>query len=262
MGLLSTSPNVSEEKFLWAGEEFDRFLSRTGHALGECTDEMAELMMMFATMAFSLTSDKPELKKMAKHLKVSRQTIRQVAMKILNTATRIFTESGEVWEKIGESMDMTFLVSDPEISELLKDAMDAIYSVKNTDDAQCRRFVQLDVYLCLLEGWPENRQELAALRERYPVVYKNLKDFVQRLEKESEKDRLRDMMLKDYERLEQYYEGTYFKVYPERRTSREKQFWDSEQAGTFRRIGAKVGRNDPCPCGSGKKYKNCCGRNK
>ena len=22
----------------------------------------------------------------------------------------------------------------------------------------------------------------------------------------------------------------------------------------------KVGRNDPCPCGSGKKYKHCCGR--
>ena len=25
--------------------------------------------------------------------------------------------------------------------------------------------------------------------------------------------------------------------------------------------GKKVGRNDPCPCGSGKKYKNCCGKN-
>ena len=24
----------------------------------------------------------------------------------------------------------------------------------------------------------------------------------------------------------------------------------------------KIGRNEPCPCGSGKKYKNCCGRNK
>jgi uncharacterized protein YecA (UPF0149 family) len=22
---------------------------------------------------------------------------------------------------------------------------------------------------------------------------------------------------------------------------------------------AKIGRNDPCPCGSGKKYKKCCG---
>jgi len=25
-------------------------------------------------------------------------------------------------------------------------------------------------------------------------------------------------------------------------------------------IGNKVGRNDPCPSGSGKKYKKCCGR--
>ena len=24
--------------------------------------------------------------------------------------------------------------------------------------------------------------------------------------------------------------------------------------------GPKVGRNDPCPCGSGKKFKKCCGR--
>ena len=26
------------------------------------------------------------------------------------------------------------------------------------------------------------------------------------------------------------------------------------------RTSPKVGRNDPCPCGSGKKYKQCCGR--
>ena len=26
-------------------------------------------------------------------------------------------------------------------------------------------------------------------------------------------------------------------------------------------VAKKPGRNDPCPCGSGKKYKNCCGRN-
>lgn len=29
---------------------------------------------------------------------------------------------------------------------------------------------------------------------------------------------------------------------------------------TIRRAGPRVGRNDPCPCGSGKKYKKCCGR--
>ena len=27
----------------------------------------------------------------------------------------------------------------------------------------------------------------------------------------------------------------------------------------YRRQTSKVGRNDPCPCGSGKKYKKCCG---
>ncbi|ADN01699.1 preprotein translocase subunit SecA [Spirochaeta thermophila] len=29
---------------------------------------------------------------------------------------------------------------------------------------------------------------------------------------------------------------------------------------TVRRTGRKIGRNEPCPCGSGKKYKHCCGR--
>ncbi len=36
---------------------------------------------------------------------------------------------------------------------------------------------------------------------------------------------------------------------------------DESAGGTTRvRKEAKVGRNDPCPCGSGKKYKHCCGR--
>lgn len=35
----------------------------------------------------------------------------------------------------------------------------------------------------------------------------------------------------------------------------------SDKQQTIKRQAPKVGRNDPCPCGSGKKYKNCCGRN-
>lgn len=33
------------------------------------------------------------------------------------------------------------------------------------------------------------------------------------------------------------------------------------QSITVTRATPKIGRNDPCPCGSGKKYKNCCGKN-
>jgi uncharacterized protein len=37
-------------------------------------------------------------------------------------------------------------------------------------------------------------------------------------------------------------------------------FWTAKRGhGTVRRSNGKVGRNDPCPCGSGKKYKQCCG---
>lgn len=38
-------------------------------------------------------------------------------------------------------------------------------------------------------------------------------------------------------------------------------FWQSKkQTVTIRRSEPKAGRNDPCPCGSGKKFKQCCGR--
>ena len=47
-----------------------------------------------------------------------------------------------------------------------------------------------------------------------------------------------------------------------RRIDGEWRFIDGVIRGTdtYRRETPKVGRNDPCPCGSGKKYKKCCGR--
>ena len=39
--------------------------------------------------------------------------------------------------------------------------------------------------------------------------------------------------------------------------TRKKLFLEQKKSGTVI-VGKKVGRNDPCPCGSGKKYKHCC----
>ncbi|MGB8452256.1 MAG: preprotein translocase subunit SecA [Anaerocolumna sp.] len=36
---------------------------------------------------------------------------------------------------------------------------------------------------------------------------------------------------------------------------------ETVQQGPVRRVGKKIQPNDPCPCGSGKKYKYCCGKN-
>ena len=40
-----------------------------------------------------------------------------------------------------------------------------------------------------------------------------------------------------------------------------KLYMEQKKSGTIVKP-KKIGRNDPCPCGSGKKYKQCCGRNK
>ncbi|MCL2193529.1 MAG: SEC-C metal-binding domain-containing protein, partial [Treponema sp.] len=37
-------------------------------------------------------------------------------------------------------------------------------------------------------------------------------------------------------------------------------FSEMEDATPFVRESPKIGRNVPCPCGSGKKYKKCCGK--
>lgn len=39
----------------------------------------------------------------------------------------------------------------------------------------------------------------------------------------------------------------------------ENRYAEEEQVKKPRRVGEQIGRNDPCPCGSGKKYKRCCG---
>lgn len=38
-----------------------------------------------------------------------------------------------------------------------------------------------------------------------------------------------------------------------------KVIWPSSSGAPLPRHVAKIGRNDPCPCGSGKKFKRCCG---
>lgn len=42
---------------------------------------------------------------------------------------------------------------------------------------------------------------------------------------------------------------------------RKELYLEQKKSGTVVKA-HKIGRNDPCPCGSGKKYKHCCGKNK
>ena len=44
--------------------------------------------------------------------------------------------------------------------------------------------------------------------------------------------------------------------------AKQKELYKEQKSSTTIVKGAKIYPNDPCPCGSGKKYKKCCGRNK
>ena len=49
-------------------------------------------------------------------------------------------------------------------------------------------------------------------------------------------------------------------VFPMLTEERRKELYKECKSSTTIVKGPKVGRNDPCPCGSGKKYKKCCGK--
>ena len=41
---------------------------------------------------------------------------------------------------------------------------------------------------------------------------------------------------------------------------RRKELYKQQKSSTTIVKAKKIGRNEPCPCGSGKKYKHCCGK--
>ena len=125
------------------------------------------------------------------------------------------------------------------------------------------QFKQLDALLCQLEEWPKQKAELEIVRQEYPHVYECGTDLWEILKKgKNELRHIKEMILEEYVRLERIYQcGKYYEFYPDRHHGIDQVQWDSMESGTFVRDNKKIGRNDPCPCGSGKKYKNCCERN-
>jgi preprotein translocase subunit SecA len=92
------------------------------------------------------------------------------------------------------------------------------------------------------------RPSIKLLKSDYPEFYKMNQEFYNDALNEKKNDYLIDKYIAVEKKLA-HNKGIYF---------------DSdktEEIGTYTRETPKTGRNDPCPCGSGKKYKKCCGRN-
>lgn len=129
-------------------------------------------------------------------------------------------------------------------------------------DEQTKRFILSDCKLCILEEWPDIKMESDIIREDYHFFYGIIQEYVETLEQNNNIDYLRGKMMKDYDRLQRYFpEGLYGEKYGKHQ-SQPDMFWEDDDFDMepYMRSQPKIGRNDPCPCGSGKKYKKCCGK--
>ncbi|MCD8330488.1 MAG: DnaJ domain-containing protein [Lachnospiraceae bacterium] len=163
------------------------------------------------------------------------------------------------WNNMESACRWYRLKNDDRFSDVVKQAAE-VFS-ENDLNATERRFAGLDTNLRLLEVWLEVRPELMLLEKEYPEEYEALRDLVDRMDHVQDVERFRARMLKEYDRLApQFDRHLYYEEYPERRSGTYTEVWNSDEQGEYRRTGKKIGRNEPCPCGSGKKYKNCCGR--
>jgi Predicted metal-binding protein related to the C-terminal domain of SecA len=104
------------------------------------------------------------------------------------------------------------------------------------------------------------RRQIMCLRTAFPELYQIKRQFLEDVLDERKieslyykyKRKLDKMAKENPEEFEDL--GTDFAEDEEE----EEGAYETQQP--YRRDENKVGRNDPCPCGSGKKYKKCCGK--
>jgi preprotein translocase subunit SecA len=136
------------------------------------------------------------------------------------------------------------LRSDKRIHDVLVDLTGCILE-DDEEDKDDR--LQMEVYIVFHIS--ELRPSIKILKNEYPEYFKLNHAFYLDVLNERKEEFLTDK-----------YTGIYKKIRPKNTVfSGEEFFDDDDDEKPYIRESPKVGRNDPCPCGSGKKYKKCCG---
>lgn len=227
-------------------EKFSAFLDQVGNRIHDYEEQLAGIWLRVNTAAAAEEGEE----------------IHKLVERIQELLPMDFSE--DMPEEMAEAYD---LIEDERFSEMMKRTIKAFMLLDDMeypeeDFDEYARFMQLDAFLCQLEAWPMQRGELELLKKEYPNIYECGRDVWEMLrQSKGNKGYMLESVLAEYGKMERKFKcGHYYELYPERRGKTAQIQWDSQETGTFVRQGRKIGRNEPCPCGSGKKYKNCCGK--
>lgn len=184
----------------------------------------------------------------------------------LKKAEQIFTlwdkacqtdEEREIVRHFIQECNFTRLINDPRIGDTMKRAYDAFYGIEGVHPV-IQKFALLDTKLCMIEERSEILKQAEIIKEDYPDFYGKMQEFLQKLQSEKNLSFLKESLQKSYRKIEPDCSGGfYYEKYPQEKPQ-EHIIYDGIDFEPYIRDTKKVGRNDPCPCGSGKKYKHCC----
>jgi len=166
-------------------------------------------------------------------------------------------------EDINKKLSNIYFFDDDAIEDTFKDLTNILL-----DDCDCEHCM-LQKFICEFDIVMEissYRKSLIYMKNNYPEMYKLHQNFYNEVLFKNKGTYLLDKYMKKYENLEKKYPD-FFDSYGEDEEAYDK--YDDEyeedepvekRVIPFNRPEPKIGRNQPCPCGSGKKYKNCCGK--
>lgn len=155
-------------------------------------------------------------------------------------------------------MNYQRLCSDPRIGDTLVHAYEAYFDLDDMEPP-LRKYALTDMQLCMVEERQEILEQAEIIRLDYPEYYERLGGFLEKLKKEDALVYLKGSLLKEYNRLGQMCShGYYHEKYPQEQIVAQGTLISDGMEQPYVRDSKKIGRNDPCPCGSGKKYKHCC----
>jgi uncharacterized protein YchJ len=118
-----------------------------------------------------------------------------------------------------------------------------------------------------ITNYDDYRKSIQRLKIKYPHLYQIKADFFKKIENSADRRKLSQYYRKKMAGFEHILSKFFYD--DDFEDDDEEEMWDDSgdddcvdynDLEPYVRQEAKIGRNDPCPCGSGKKYKKCCGK--
>lgn len=116
-------------------------------------------------------------------------------------------------------------------------------------------------YIC--QYIPEHTEEVSYLKAVYSHTYADNKEFLEKVENDAAgtAEKIEDELYSYVKNSsKQEFHESMHRAYKKACGNKKEPVYVYDGGDSYRRIQPKVGRNAPCPCGSGKKYKQCCGK--